>query len=94
MAKSNLKIGNISFGSIASYDKFVSLDKEEQITRVAESLSPKDRVEAERLLTHIPNGEVNSRMDKTSREDNTARPSKRDGGHNPKHAKADKGGEA
>lgn len=55
MAKTR-KIGGISF-SAEGYEKFVSLSKEEQIEQVYNSLNPKDRVQAEELLSRIPNGD-------------------------------------
>lgn len=53
-------IGGLSFGSEEAYQKFVSLSKEQQIDKVANSLSPKDRAQAERLLAHTPNGDSNT----------------------------------
>jgi len=51
MAKSR-QIGGVSFSEKA-YDKFVSLSKEDQINKIADSLPYKDTVEAERLLTRV-----------------------------------------
>lgn len=51
------RIGGLSFGSEEAYQKFVSLSKDEQIDKLANSLSPKDRVQAESLLAHTPNGD-------------------------------------
>lgn len=54
------KVGGISFGSEEAYQKFLSLGKNEQVERVYNSLSPKDRNEAERLLKNVPNGDKDS----------------------------------
>lgn len=77
------EIGNISFTE-ASYDKFTKLTKEQQIEKVYNSLNPKDRKQAEKLLAHIPNGNISGRVQEEAEQDNTASSSAGDAKDNSK----------
>lgn len=61
MAKSH-QVGPISF-SESGYKKFVSLSKEKQIEKVTNALNPKDPKQAEKILSHVPNGNVSTGND-------------------------------
>lgn len=76
------QIGNISFTEV-SYDKFTKLPKEEQIDKVYNSLNPKDRRQAEKLLAHIPNGNIVSGNEQEVQEDNGTDATGGSGGDNP-----------
>jgi len=88
MSKSK-QIGGLSL-SHEAYEKFVSLDKSEQVRQVAETLSPISERRATKLLTHVPHGDIGSGNDKkaekvdttdgrASAEDNNARPESAEG---------------
>lgn len=69
--KEQKKIGNISFTE-EGYEEFKTLSKEEQVEKVYNSLNPKDYKRAEKLLAHIPNGNISSGVQQDATEDNKA----------------------
>lgn len=71
MAKSR-KIGNTSM-SEEYYQNFVSLGKDEQIKQIGDALHPRDYARAEKLLTRIPHGNINSGNATEATEGNTER---------------------
>lgn len=89
-----LQIGNISFTE-KGYEKFTALTREEQVEKVYNSLSPKDRKRAEQLLTHIPHGtagDINVGNGPEATEDRREDAAGGNGGDNPDQSKAAKGG--
>lgn len=77
-----MQIENISF-SKEGYEQFKVLSKQEQIEFVTERLNPKDPERAEKLLTHIPNGNIVQRDEQKAVADNAsglAKGSKGNGG--------------
>lgn len=86
-----LKIGPISFTE-KGYEKFTALTKDEQIEKVYNSLSPKDRKRAEQLLKDIPHGTgINGGNEQEAQEDKREHASGGNGGDNPDNTKAAEG---
>lgn len=81
------EIGNISFTE-EGYEKFKTLPKEKQLEKVYNSLSPKDMDKAEKLLAHIPNGNISSRVQEEDEQVDTASTSKGNGKDNSKGRKS------
>lgn len=72
MAKTKThQVGPISFTE-AGYKEFTQKSKKEQIEQVYNSLNPKDYKKAEKLLTHVPNGDISGGNDEAVAADNTA----------------------
>lgn len=89
MAKTKtIEIGGVSFTE-EGYELFKKKTKESQIEEVYNSLNPKDRDRAVKLLTHIPHGNISSRVQPEASEDNQAGPSTGNGKDNPKGRRAD-----
>lgn len=88
-----LKIGPISFTE-KGYEKFITLTKEEQIEKVYNSLSPKDRKRAEQLLKDIPHGTegINGGNEQEAQEDKREHAAGGNGGDNPDKSKTAKRG--
>jgi len=83
-----MKIGNTSF-SDSGLEKFHKLSKEKQIEKITNGLSPKDPVQAEKLLNNIPNGDTKSE-NSTIGETDTASATGGNKKNNPKVAGTDK----
>lgn len=67
------KIGNLSFTQ-EGWDKFQTLTSDKQKEQVYDSLSPKDMVQAEKLLKDVPNGDSSAEV-KANTGDKANRPS-------------------
>jgi len=52
-----MKFDTVSFTK-EGYEKFTQLTKEKQIEKLSNLLNPKDDKRAEKLLKHIPNGDI------------------------------------
>jgi len=73
-----MKFDNVSF-SKEGYAKFTQLTKEKQIEKLSNLLNPKDEKRAEKLLTHIPNGDISAGNDNETSEDKGTGSSEADG---------------
>lgn len=82
-------IGRTSF-TAEGYEKFVTLDKQEQIAIIADGLSPKDPEQAEKLLTRIPYGNISGGNEQEADKINTD-DTARSGKNSAKRPATDKG---
>lgn len=78
-----MKLDNVSF-SKEGYDKFKELSKEEQISKLANKLNPKDNQRAKFLLKNVPHGNIVRRDEQKTGEDNTSGLGESDGEDNSK----------
>ena len=64
-----MKIGNVSFSKIG-YENFLTLSKEEQVKKIADSLNPKSERVAKELLKDVKHGNISSRSNKKAKPNN------------------------